>query len=161
MKTNVQVLRNQEYAPRKYHRQISQSITKSPSAWYYSTSIALYESCKWQGRRLDAMKFAPAKQFHWIWLPNRPPASVFHQIFENPTFHARCKPRISGFPCRSHAPFHGSIAPPKHIRLTKNTASENERAGFEKIEIMHLENIIARSINRWQNHPRRGITLQA
>ena len=112
-------------------------------------------------RRRKAMKFAPAKKFHEIPWPKWSPASIFHEIFENPTFHARWFRQFSGFPCRSHAPFHRSMAPPERIRLISNTGDENERARFEKIDDERPKNIITMSANRSQNYPRRGITLQA
>ena len=152
---------NRQNATEKYHHHVDQSIAKLPSTWYYSTSIALYESCNWLARRREAMKFAPAKQFHWIWWPNRPPASVSHEIFKNPSFHARWFGQCSGFPCQSRAPFHRSMTPPEHIRVAKNTGSANDFAHFEQIDKMQPKNIITMSTNRSKNYPRHGITLQA
>ena len=53
------------------------------------------------------------------------------------------------------------MAPPERIRLASNTADEKELANFEKIDDERPKNIITMSANRSQNHPRRGITLQA
>jgi len=94
-------------------------------------------------------------------MAERPPASVFHEILENPTFHARWSPRLPGYPCKSHAPFHRSMAPPERIRPVSNIRDEKELAHFEKIEDNRPKNTITISDNRSQNHPRRGITLQA
>ena len=123
--------------------------------------MTLYKSCNWPARHREAMKFAPAKKFHWIWWPNRQPALVFHEIYENQTFNEREFGQFSGFPCRSHAPVHRSMAPPERIRDAKNTDYENEHAGFEKIDNGPPKTTITRSTNRSQNHPRRGIAIQA
>ena len=53
------------------------------------------------------------------------------------------------------------MAPPERIRLTSNTADKKELAHFEKIEDNQPKNTITMPANRSQNHPRRGITLQA
>ena len=53
------------------------------------------------------------------------------------------------------------MAPPERIRPVSNTRDANERAGFEEIDDERPKNIITISANRLQNHPRRGITLQA
>ena len=53
------------------------------------------------------------------------------------------------------------MTPPERIRLASNTADEKELASFEKIDDERPKNTITISANRSQNHPRRGITLQA
>jgi len=53
------------------------------------------------------------------------------------------------------------MATPERIRPVKNTGCANDLARFEKIDDERPKNIITISANRSQNHPRRGITLQA
>ena len=134
---------------------------QSPLTWYYSTSTALYESYNWIARRRKAMKFAPAKKFHGIWCPKRSPASRFHEIFENPTFHARPSPEVSSRFYRSFVASGWSIPPLGCIRIIKITGCRKEFAHFEKIDDERPKNTITMPANRSQNHPRRGITLHA
>ena len=73
-------------------------------------------------------------KIHRISCPKRSPASILHEIFENPTFHARWFRQVGAFPCRSHTPFHRPMAPPERIRLVKIAGCRKELAGFEKID---------------------------
>ena len=129
-----------------HHHQINQPIAKSASALYYCTSTALYESCNLIARRREAMKFAAAKGLHWIRWPSRQPAAVFHEICENPIFHARRFGQFSDFPCKSHAAFHGPVAAIERIRAAKNVDHKNECAGFEEIDDELPKTTITRSI---------------
>ena len=61
------------------------------------------------------------------------PASIFHNFFENPTFHARRSAQFIGFPAKSFAQFRRSMTPPERIRIISNTGDANERVHFEKI----------------------------
>ena len=80
---------------------------------------------------------------------------------DKPTCHARGSSQLFGFAANSFSKFHWSMAPPNHNWLAKNPDCRNEFADFEKIDVEHPRTIIAKSANRWPNHPWHGITLQA
>ena len=85
------------------------------------------------------------------------PCKIF---VEKTTSHARGSSQLFGFAANSFSKFCWSKAPPKRNWLVKNQYCRNEFADFEKIDVEHPKNIIARSANRWPNHPWHGITLQ-
>ena len=86
------------------------------------------------------------------------PCNFFVEIS---TFHARHSRQLFGFATHLFAAFHRPMAPPKRIRLAKNSGCRKYCVHFKKIEVEHPKNTITMSGNRSQNHPRRGITLQA
>ena len=141
--TNVHVSRNPTICDQKLPMPWRAFVRKNALVPVLLYKLALYESLIYEvARRREAMKFAPAKKFFWIWWQNHPPASIFHEIFKNPNFHARCSGHFPGFPCRSHVPFQQFMTPPERIRVPKNTGSANDFAHFEKIYNMQPKNTI-------------------
>ena len=59
------------------------------------------------------------------------------KLLKKPTCHARGSAQLFGFPTNSFSIFHPPIAPPKRIRLAKNTRCRNECSDFKKIGVEH------------------------